>query len=208
MAASYLPYEPQQQRLLPDALQDWLPEGHLAYFISDTVDALDFMLSTATSPYCPQPARSGTSHCNKQTRRAKGGLNTPFNPFWNLVDPQRVGLAGHSYGAQAVSYIGQQDSRVKAVVAWDNLCHPDGQVGGQQEMLVNRGLPTHCQTGFQLPAPTLHTPALGISSDYLVGPVSPVSGESLARAKIASASTSTLIERYLAFLPQIGRAHV
>jgi len=38
---SYLPYEPQQQALLPHALQDWLPEGHLAYFISDTVDSLD-----------------------------------------------------------------------------------------------------------------------------------------------------------------------
>lgn len=39
--ASYLPYEPQQQMLLPEALQDWLPEGHLAYFISDTIDGLD-----------------------------------------------------------------------------------------------------------------------------------------------------------------------
>lgn len=38
---SYLPYEPQQQALLPQALQDWLPEGHLAYFISDTVDSLE-----------------------------------------------------------------------------------------------------------------------------------------------------------------------
>ena len=27
--------------LLPAALQDWLPEGHLAYFISDTIDSLD-----------------------------------------------------------------------------------------------------------------------------------------------------------------------
>jgi len=27
--------------LLPHALQDWLPEGHLAYYISDTVDSLD-----------------------------------------------------------------------------------------------------------------------------------------------------------------------
>lgn len=27
--------------LLPATLQDWLPKGHLAYFISDTVDALD-----------------------------------------------------------------------------------------------------------------------------------------------------------------------
>src|SRR5450756_1266978 len=41
MAANYLPYDPQQMLLLPEALQDWLPEGHLAHFISDTVDGLD-----------------------------------------------------------------------------------------------------------------------------------------------------------------------
>jgi transposase len=41
MTTSYLPYDPQQQFLLPPALEEWLPEGHLAYFISDTVDLLD-----------------------------------------------------------------------------------------------------------------------------------------------------------------------
>jgi len=41
MPPSYLPYEPRQQRLLPQALQDWLPEDHLAHYISDTVDGLD-----------------------------------------------------------------------------------------------------------------------------------------------------------------------
>jgi transposase len=41
MAANYLPYEPGQMLLLPGAIQDWLPEGHLAHFISDTVDTLD-----------------------------------------------------------------------------------------------------------------------------------------------------------------------
>ena len=41
MAANYLPYEPEQMLLLPEAIQDWLPEGHLAHFISDTVDTLD-----------------------------------------------------------------------------------------------------------------------------------------------------------------------
>jgi transposase len=41
MAANYLPYEPRQMLLLPEAIQDWLPEGHLAHFISDTVDTLD-----------------------------------------------------------------------------------------------------------------------------------------------------------------------
>jgi len=41
MTTNHLPYEPQQQMLLPHALQDWLPEGHLAYYISDTIDSLD-----------------------------------------------------------------------------------------------------------------------------------------------------------------------
>ncbi len=38
---SYRPYEPEQEMLLPASLQDWLPKEHLAYFIGDTVDALD-----------------------------------------------------------------------------------------------------------------------------------------------------------------------
>lgn len=41
MPPSYLPYEPRQQQLLPQALQDWLPEGHLANYISDTVEGFD-----------------------------------------------------------------------------------------------------------------------------------------------------------------------
>ncbi len=36
-----MPYQPDQQYLLPCALQEWLPQGHLAYFISDTVDSLN-----------------------------------------------------------------------------------------------------------------------------------------------------------------------
>ena len=41
MSKTYLPYEPDQQLLLPAALQEWLPDDHLAYFISDVVDQLD-----------------------------------------------------------------------------------------------------------------------------------------------------------------------
>ena len=41
MSTSYIPYLPEQQHLLPHALQDWLPQGHLAYFINDTVDSLN-----------------------------------------------------------------------------------------------------------------------------------------------------------------------
>ena len=47
MSKTYLPYDPDRQLLLPQALQDWLPEDHLAYFISDIVDQLDLWEITA-----------------------------------------------------------------------------------------------------------------------------------------------------------------
>ena len=49
MTKTYLPYDPDQQLLLPAALQEWLPEDHLAYFISDVADQLD--LSEITARY-------------------------------------------------------------------------------------------------------------------------------------------------------------
>src|SRR5882757_3925577 len=41
MGRTYLSYDPEQPLLLPPDLRDWLPEGHLASFISDVVDELD-----------------------------------------------------------------------------------------------------------------------------------------------------------------------
>ncbi len=38
---TFRPYEPDQMLLLPPSLQDWVPEGHLARFVSDVVDTLD-----------------------------------------------------------------------------------------------------------------------------------------------------------------------
>jgi transposase len=61
MSTSYIPYLPDQQYLMPCALQDWVPEGHLAYFINDTVDSLDLKAF--------------------HTRYAGGGSrNQPFHP--------------------------------------------------------------------------------------------------------------------------------
>ena len=47
MSKTYLPYDPDQQLLLPAALQEWLPPDHLAYFMSDVVDQLDLSAITA-----------------------------------------------------------------------------------------------------------------------------------------------------------------
>jgi len=41
MGKTYRPYYPDEELLLPPSLRDWLPEGHLAYFVSDVVDQLD-----------------------------------------------------------------------------------------------------------------------------------------------------------------------
>lgn len=41
MPKGYRPYIPEQDFLMPPSLRDWLPEGHLAYFVSDLVDQFD-----------------------------------------------------------------------------------------------------------------------------------------------------------------------
>ena len=49
MAKAYRPYLPEQDLLLPQNVRDWLPEDHLAHFVSDVVDELD--LSAIESVY-------------------------------------------------------------------------------------------------------------------------------------------------------------
>jgi transposase len=49
MAKPYRTYLPEQALLLPPSLRDWLPEDHLAYFVSEVVDQLD--LSATESVY-------------------------------------------------------------------------------------------------------------------------------------------------------------
>src|SRR5664279_1192273 len=49
MAKTYRCYLPEQDLLLPPSLRDWLPENHLAYFVSDLIDQAD--LSAIESYY-------------------------------------------------------------------------------------------------------------------------------------------------------------
>ena len=41
MSKTYRPYNPDQQLLMPPSMREWLPEGHLVYFVSDTIDEMD-----------------------------------------------------------------------------------------------------------------------------------------------------------------------
>jgi dienelactone hydrolase len=142
---------------------DGVPSQEGRPFYDGTEDALDFLLSTPGKPYDPRPScTSGTDHSAKQDRRAAEGLNAAHNPLSNLVDPSRVGIAGHSLGAAAVSYVGQIDDRVDALVAWDNLSEPGGGFGDRPEC-ISGSAPRPAD-------PPITKPALGISNDYGLTP--------------------------------------
>ena len=132
-----------------DALEGVPSQTTGVTFYDGPQDALDFALSTPRKTYSPRPSRGGRSHADKQAARVARG-EAAFNPLWALVDPTRVGMAGHSFGASGVSYTGQADPRVDAIVAWDNLCAP-----------------TACNANGRPPAPVRITkPALGLGGDY------------------------------------------
>lgn len=61
MGTNFRPYQPNQMFLMPPCAKDWLPEGHLAFFISETVDRLD--VSAFYRPY-----------------EGDGRRNSPFDP--------------------------------------------------------------------------------------------------------------------------------
>jgi dienelactone hydrolase len=98
---------------------DGVPFQQTSNFVYGTEDAIDFFLSTPSHRYKNPAAGS--------TRVA------PYNPLWALYDASpdphpatpgrtsRLGIAGHSLGASAVSYVQAVDKRVSAVVALDKL---------------------------------------------------------------------------------------
>ena len=54
------PNQPEQALLLPPSLQDWLPEDHLAYFVSDVLDEAD--LSAIAAVYEDKERRQPPYH--------------------------------------------------------------------------------------------------------------------------------------------------
>jgi dienelactone hydrolase len=135
-------------------------------FFDGTVDAIDFFLSTKGHPYEPRPScTTGTSHAPKQDRRVAAGLNAAYDPYAAMVDPSRLGLAGHSYGAAGVSYVGQWDPRVRAIVAWDNLGRPSATDAGGPDGARLGEQPCPADPS-QRTTPPITKPGLGISVDY------------------------------------------
>jgi transposase len=51
VSKTFRPYEPDQMFLMPVLMREWLPDDHLAYFISDVVDQLDLLAITERYQY-------------------------------------------------------------------------------------------------------------------------------------------------------------
>lgn len=114
---------------------DGVPSQQAFNFHEGTIDALRFFLSTAADPYLPEgwtPADVAAANA-----AASGEQVDWTNPGWGALDRSRIGIAGHSLGAGAVSNVQQCSSRgtvwqtvpvcggrsypILAVVAWDAL---------------------------------------------------------------------------------------
>ena len=92
-------------------------------FYGGMVNVIDFFRSSEASPYPHNATCAGTYPT----------AVAPFNPFADRVDPDRLGIAGHSLGAAGVSAVqGYPGSRfafpdgsganpVDVVLAWDSL---------------------------------------------------------------------------------------
>jgi alpha-beta hydrolase superfamily lysophospholipase len=139
----------------PDTNENVPPQSS-GNFIRATEDAIRFFHSTPASPYVPLPsATTSTVHSTRQNNRVASGKNAAYNPLHAMFDQSKFGVAGHSLGAYAVSAVCCNDNagrvgdtRVDAVVAWDNL-----SAGGGSN-----------------PTITPRVPALGMSADYGLTP--------------------------------------
>lgn len=104
-----------------------------ANFVDGTVDAVRFLLSTPEQGYVP----GGWSVAEAAAARAADPSFAWSNPLAATLDRTRIGLAGHSLGARAVSVVQQCSDAgdawrtaraclgrplpIRVVVAWDGL---------------------------------------------------------------------------------------
>ncbi|WP_288108666.1 hypothetical protein [Limnobacter sp.] len=151
-----------------------------AVFFQGLVNDIDFLLSSPNKPYPHQAQCAGTY----PTKTAS------FNPFYDSLDANRIGLAGHSYGAGGVTWVQSYDAPdskpwpglltkknpVKVIVAWDALGSRETPNAATLTSLAGSGsagaLPSNPLTApADAPPVSARVPALGFSSEYGFTPV-------------------------------------
>lgn len=126
----------------------------LTYDVQGQGDS-DLLPASCTPSSCPGVPYQQSYNFYQGAEDSLSWFDSAKNPGFRSLDHSRLGLAGHSLGASAVSWVGQCDSRVKTLVAWDDLVEVD---------------PKKCAANVTVPAryraTTLHTPALATANDY------------------------------------------
>jgi pimeloyl-ACP methyl ester carboxylesterase len=130
-------------------------------FRRNLIDAIDFFYSTPNTLYPHNlPEAPGPTFDFNLAKTTK------FNPIHDLLDLERLGIAGHSMGATAVSVVQGEtdwqgtmhdDNPVKVAVAWDNLM----LAGSLDGIDVVPRVPSMGQSGdyFLVPLPYLEPPS-------------------------------------------------
>jgi len=150
-------------------------------FYEGLVNDIDFLMSSPGKPYPHEQRCAGTYPTATQA----------FNPFHAELDPDRIGAAGHSYGAGGVSWVqsyGAPDSQpwpgllsttnpLKAIVAWDALGSRNTPAAATLTSLVTSStvnrLPLVGLLTMPQGAPPIspRVPAMGFTSEYGFTPV-------------------------------------
>lgn len=125
------------------------PFQQSANFGIGAIDSFNFAVSTPDSPYAPWQDGTGTA---------------PYNPWYEHIDRTRTGIAGHSLGAAAVSFVQAHpeylNADLSAIVAWDSLSacseHADKGPPPLSGECLERGVNTP------------RVPALDLSADYFL----------------------------------------
>ena len=156
----------------PAPTRDGVPFQQEANFVNGTVDALRFFLSTSDKPY--RPVGWSTADVRAARAAAEDERLDWRNPARTRLDRDRLGIAGHSLGARAVSVVQQCSDRaslwksvpacagqsfpIKAVVGWDTLSESVEPVVPGMDLRAD---------GYFLsptPAPTAPDPASGLDA--------------------------------------------
>lgn len=122
-------WDPRGQGRSDTVAPDGTPGSNVepSVFWDGTVDAIDFFHSTPGEQYPHNPSCAATVGPLQSLAAA-----APHNPYWDVLDPERLGLAGHSLGAGGVSIVQAMDpwegslpsaseNPVDVIVAWDSL---------------------------------------------------------------------------------------
>ena len=145
-------------------------------FYEGLVNDIDFLLSSPATPYPHETTCKGTYPTSTET----------FNPFHQQLDRNRIGAAGHSYGAAGVTWAqsyGAADSQpwpgllsptnpIKAIVAWDALGSRNAPTAATLSSLIapssgDQGSPLDAVlTPANAPSVSPRVPALGFTSEY------------------------------------------